>query len=347
MIFAMKRVSTYRGEMEMKVSKVYTTIDAHVAGEPLRIITGGVPEIKGETQLERRWYCMEHLDYLREVLMYEPRGHHGMYGCIITPPVSTHADFGVLFMHNEGWSTMCGHGIIAVITVGIETGMFETKQKFIIDSPAGEVIAYAKYNGSEVESVSFENVPSFVYKKDVPIKIDNYEFQVDIAFGGAFYAVVDSKEFGLKVDFKDLSAIQQWGGKIKHYIESKMEVKHPLEEGLKGIYGVIFSDEPKETNATLRNVTIFADGQVDRSPCGTGTSARIATLFEKGILQKGEIFIHECITDGKFEGEVLSVTAVHTYEAVVPKVTGNAFITGFHQFVVDPRDDLNRGFLLG
>lgn len=191
MIFAIKRVLTYRGEIEMKVSKVYTTIDAHVAGEPLRIITGGVPEIKGETQLERRAYCMEHLDHLREVLMYEPRGHHGMYGCIITPPASTHADFGVLFMHNEGWSTMCGHGIIAVITVGIETGMFETKQKFIIDSPAGEVIAYAKYNGSEVDSVSFENVPSFVYKKDVPIKIDNYEFQVDIAFGGAFYAVVD------------------------------------------------------------------------------------------------------------------------------------------------------------
>jgi proline racemase/trans-L-3-hydroxyproline dehydratase len=126
-----------------------------------------------------------------------------------------------------------------------------------------------------------------------------------------------------------------------------MEVKHPLEEGLKGIYGVIFSDDPKEKDATLRNVTIFADGQVDRSPCGTGTSARIATLFEKATLQKGEVFIHECITDGKFQGEVLSVTAVDTYEAVVPKVTGNAFITGFHQFVVDPRDDLNRGFLLG
>lgn len=209
------------------------------------------------------------------------------------------------------------------------------------------MIAYATYNGSEVESVSFENVPSFVYKKDVPIKIDNYEFQVDIAFGGAFYAVVDSKEFGLKVDFKDLAAIQTWGGKIKHYIESKMEVKHPLEEGLKGIYGVIFSDEPKGEDATLRSVTIFADGQVDRSPCGTGTSARIAMLFERDALQKGEIFVHECITDGKFEGKVLSVTAVDTYVAVVPKVTGHAFITGFHQFVVDPRDDLRRGFLLG
>ncbi|CAG9612005.1 Trans-3-hydroxy-L-proline dehydratase [Bacillus rhizoplanae] len=333
----------------MNISKMYTTIDAHVAGEPLRIITGGLPVIKGKTQLERRAYCMEHLDHLREVLMYEPRGHHGMYGCIITPPASPHADFGVLFMHNEGWSTMCGHGIVAVITVGIETGMFEVtgeEQKFIIDSPAGEVIAYAKYSGNQVESVTFENVPSFVYKKDVPVKIDGYEFQVDIAFGGAFYAVVDSKEFGLKVNFKDLSAIQTWGGKIKHYIESQMEVKHPLEEDLKGIYGVIFSDEPNGKDATLRNVTIFSDGQVDRSPCGTGTSARLATLVEHGVLQEGGSFVHECITDGQFVGEVLSSTKVGEYEAIIPKVTGQAFITGFHQFVMDPRNPLKQGFLL-
>lgn len=334
---------------EMNISKMYTTIDTHVAGEPLRIISGGVPEIKGKTQLERRAYCMEHLDYLREVLMYEPRGHHGMYGCIITPPASPHADFGVLFMHNEGWSTMCGHGIVAVITVGIETGMFEVtgeEQKFIIDSPAGEIIAYAKYSGNQVESVTFENVPSFVYKKDVPVKIDGYEFQVDIAFGGAFYAVVDSKELGLKVNFKDLSAIQVWGGKIKHYIESQMEVKHPLEEDLKGIYGVIFSDEPNGKDATLRNVTIFADGQVDRSPCGTGTSARLATLVGNGVLQEGGSFVHECITDGQFIGEVLSSTKVGEYEAIIPKVTGQAFITGFHQFLMDPRDPLKQGFLL-
>ncbi|MGG0276956.1 proline racemase family protein [Bacillus rhizoplanae] len=333
----------------MNISKMYTTIDAHVAGEPLRIITGGLPVIKGKTQLERRAYCMEHLDHLREVLMYEPRGHHGMYGCIITPPTSPHADFGVLFMHNEGWSTMCGHGIVAVITVGIETGMFEVtgeEQKFIIDSPAGEVIAYAKYSGNQVESVTFENVPSFVYKKDVPVKIDGYEFQVDIAFGGAFYAVVDGKELGLKVNFKDLSAIQTWGGKIKHYIESQMEVKHPLEEDLKGIYGVIFSDEPNGKDATLRNVTIFADGQVDRSPCGTGTSARLATLVENGVLQEGGSFVHECITDGQFVGEVLSSTKVGEYQAIIPKVTGQAFITGFHQFVMDPRDPLKQGFLL-
>ncbi|MBS4190781.1 proline racemase family protein [Bacillus sp. FJAT-49705] len=333
----------------MNFSKMFTTVDLHVAGEPLRVITGGFPEIKGSTQLERRAYCMEHLDHLREVLMYEPRGHHGMYGCIITPPASPHADFGVLFMHNEGWSTMCGHGIIAVMTVGIETGMFDLsngKEKFIIDSPAGEVIAYAKYSGTQVESVSFENVPSFVYKKDFPIKMDGYEFNVDIAFGGAFYAVVDSKEMNLKVNFKDLREIQTWGSKIKHCIESQIEVKHPLEPGLKGIYGVIFSDVPNKEGADLRNVTIFADEQVDRSPCGTGTSARAATLVEHGRLKEGESFVHECITDGRFIGEVLSLTKVGEYNAVVPKVSGQAYITGFHQFVVDPRDPLKQGFLL-
>lgn len=333
----------------MNFSKMFTTVDLHVAGEPLRVITGGFPEIKGSTQLERRAYCMEHLDHLREVLMYEPRGHHGMYGCIITPPASPHADFGVLFMHNEGWSTMCGHGIIAVMTVGIETGMFDLsdgKEKFIIDSPAGEVIAYAKYDGNQVESVSFENVPSFVYKKDFPIKIDDYEFNVDIAFGGAFYAVVDSKEMNLKVNFKDLREIQTWGSKIKHFIESQMEVKHPLEPGLKGIYGVIFSDEPNQEGADLRNVTIFANEQVDRSPCGTGTSARAATLVEQGRLKEGESFAHECITDGRFIGEILSLTKVTEYNAIIPKVSGQAFITGFHQFVVDPRDQLKQGFLL-
>ncbi|MBU8880654.1 proline racemase family protein [Bacillus sp. FJAT-29790] len=332
----------------MNFSKMYTTIDMHVSGEPLRIITGGLPEIKGSTQLERRAYCMEHLDHLREVLMYEPRGHHGMYGCIITPPASPEADLGVLFMHNEGWSTMCGHGVIAVVTMAIETGMIEVKdnnQKLTIDCPCGPVIAYAKCNGNAVESVSFENVASFVYKKDVSIKIDDYEFNADISYGGAFYAIVNSKEVGLKVNYDDLWNLQIWGDKIKHYIESKMEVKHPNED-ISGIYGVIFSDEPNSSNADLRNVTIFADKQVDRSPCGSGTAARVAALYERGVLKEGGSFVHESITDGQFIGELLSLTKVGKYEAVIPKVTGDAFITGFHQFVIDPRDPLKQGFLL-
>lgn len=332
----------------MEFKKMFTTIDLHVSGEPLRVITGGLPEIKGETQLERRAYCMEHLDHIREVLMYEPRGHDGMYGCIITPPATKGADIGVLFMHNEGWSTMCGHGVIAVVTMAIETGMIEVKDendKLIIDCPCGPVTAYAKCSGTKVESVSFENVPSFVYRKDFPIKIDAHEFEVDISYGGAFYAVVDSERVGLKVNNKDLWDLQVSGDKIKHYIESQIEVRHPYED-ITGIYGVIFSDNPKDRNADLRNVTIFADKQVDRSPCGSGTAARAATLYERGVLKEGGSFIHESITDGQFVGEVLSLATVDEFKAVIPKVTGNAFITGFHQFVISPDDPLNRGFLL-
>lgn len=333
----------------MIINKTFQTIDLHVEGEPLRIITDGLPEIKGETQLERRKYCMENLDHIRKVLMYEPRGHHGMYGCIITPPAKETSDFGVLFMHNEGWSTMCGHGIIAVVTMGIETGRFETKEgenKFVIDSPAGEVIAYAEVDGNRVKSVSFENVPSFVLKKDVKVELDGKEIVTDISFGGAFYAIVNSQDIGLTVSKKDLPQLQKWGTKIKSYIEQNWDIVHPLEKGLTGMYGVIFSDKPVKNEADLRNVTIFADEQVDRSPCGTGTCARLASLYEHGEIEDNGSFVHESITDGHFVGKIIGIEQVGGHKAVIPLVKGSAFITGFHQFVVDPEDTLPQGFLL-
>lgn len=333
----------------MNFNRFISTVDLHVSGEPLRIITGGLPEIKGSTQLEKRAYCMEHLDHIRKILMYEPRGHHGMYGCIITPPSSENADFGVLFMHNEGWSTMCGHGIIAVVTMVIETGQYEVddgEREFIIDSPAGLVKATAKCKGNRVENVYFENVPSFVLKENFPVQIDGYEFEVDIAFGGAFYAILDISKINLKVSPENILEIQDWGKKIKEYIEGKIKVQHPLENDLEDIYGVIFSDEPKNKNAHLRNVTIFADRQIDRSPCGTGTSARLANLFAKNKLGIGDNFLHEGITDGIFEAKILSEVNVGSYKAVVPQVGGNAFITSFNQFVVDTDDTLPEGFLL-
>lgn len=333
----------------MQFNRLISTVDVHVYGEPLRIITGGWPEIKGDTQPERRAYCKENHDHLRKTLMNEPRGHHGMYGCIITPPATEHADFGVLFMHNEGWSTMCGHGIIAVITMGVETGKFEVEndeRKFIIDSPAGEVIAYVTCENGEIVDISFENVPSFLYKKDYPIELNGRSFTVDISFGGAFYAIVNSKDVGLEVTKENIVEIQDLGMEIKHYIEDTIKVQHPLQSDLQDIYGVIFSDEPNNQEADLRNVTIFADRQIDRSPCGTGTSARVATLHARGALKEGETFLHEGITDGIFTSEILSQTKVDTFDAVVPKVAGRAFITGFHQFLVDERDEMPEGFII-
>lgn len=268
----------------MKIRQLFTTVDTHTGGEPLRIITGGIPPLKGETILERRAYFREHHDVIRRALMHEPRGHHGMYGCVIVPPVSPDAHFGVLFMHNEGFSTMCGHGIIGVVTAAIETGYLqvdgETPQ-IVIDSPAGKVVARARVTEGEVKSVSFENVPSFVFAQDVPLTVNGVSIQVDIAFGGAFYAVVQAEDLGVRVEIDQLPALQDWGQAIKERIEADISVQHPLQPQLQGIYGVIVSDEPKKAGSHLRNVTIFADRQIDRSPCGTGTSARLATLYQR------------------------------------------------------------------
>jgi proline racemase len=334
----------------MEFKRHFSTVDMHTAGEPLRIITSGIPNLKGKTILEKRAFFKENLDHIRRVLMYEPRGHHGMYGCVITAPVNEGSDLGVLFMHNEGLSTMCGHGIIAVVTYGIETGLLEvtgSQQKVVIDSPAGKVTAYAECEGTKVKSVSFENVPSFVFYEDFPLQRLGENIKADIAYGGAFYAVVNAKDLGLKVDIEHLSELQKWGVRIKKEIESGIQVKHPYEKDINGIYGVIISDQPKKEDSNLRNVTIFAEGQIDRSPCGTGTCARLAVLKHKGKLQIGQHFVHESIVDSQFIGEIVSETKVEQYPAIIPRVSGKAFITGMHQFVVDPTDPLYDGFLIG
>ncbi|MCY9666654.1 proline racemase family protein [Paenibacillus alginolyticus] len=334
----------------MELKQYYTTIDAHTGGEPLRIITGGIPPLKGVTMLARRHYFREHYDYIRKVLMFEPRGHHGMYGCVITSPVSPDADFGVLFMHNEGFSTMCGHGIIAVVTAAIEMGFLpaaEERSQIIIDTPAGKVIAKAECEGTEVKSVSFLNVPSFVFAQDVRVEALGKSFTIDIAFGGAFYAIVQAEDLGISVDIAELSILQEWGSVIKAYIESHMTVSHPLEPQLQGIYGVIVSDSPQKEGSHLRNVTIFADAQIDRSPCGTGTCARMAALHARGELEIGQNFVHESIVDSQFTGRIMETVKVDEYEAIIPLIQGRAFITGTHQFIVDPSDPLGEGFLLG
>lgn len=333
----------------MEFKKRFTTIDVHTGGEPLRILTGGLPRLKGRTILEMRAELRESYDDVRRVLMFEPRGHHGMYGCVVTPPVSEDADFGVLFMHNEGYSTMCGHGIIGVVTALIETGQIafcEGKQQLFIDSPAGKVIACAEVEGTVVKSVAFENVPSFVYLSDVPISLCNRTFAVDIAYGGAFYAIVDASVLGVQVDLAHIPELQSLAFEIKQFIHAHHEVVHPLEPELRDVYGVIFSDDAKLSNSDLRNVTVFADEQIDRSPCGTGTAARIAALYHRGQIAMNEPFVHESIVSSQFTARVLRETTVGRYAAVVPEISGDAFITGFHQFVIDSSDPLADGFLL-
>ncbi len=331
----------------MNYKRMIKTIDMQVAGEPLRIIMSGLPTIKGETQLERRAYCIEHLDGIRNFLMNEPRGHEGMYGCIITPPAEEGSDFGVLFMHNEGWSTMCGHGIIAVVTVMIETGACgdnSDKRRFVIDSPAGKVIAQAQYDVDEELLVTFENVPSFVYLENITLEVEGKQLNADVVFGGAFYVFLNNRLLNLPQKHEHLAEFKEWGAVIKAAVEKQYTIRHPLEAGLNGIYGVIFSEESKE--GTWQNITIFADRQIDRSPCGTGTSAKAAQLFSDSTIGVGGAFMNRSITGGIFKGEVTTETEVGEYEAVIAKVSGRANITGFHTFVLEPSDGVPEGFLL-
>lgn len=330
-----------------------TTLDVHAAGEPLRIITGGLPEIKGNTILERRRYMLEHLDYIRRALMWEPRGHYNMYGCLITQPVNSEADLGVLFMHNEGYSTMCGHGIIGLVTALLETGTFPTKGKHTpvnLDTPAGLVRATAHLDGiGHVEQVSFLNVPSFLYAKDVELVLPKYgTLQVDIAFGGAFYAFIPSEKVGLKVRPENIKQLVIAAEAIKSAVNAAVSIEHPLEPDLSFVYGTILVDIPENPEHYSRNICVFADAEVDRSPTGTGVSARLALHHARGEIADGQEIIVESVLGAQstFSGKVIERTMVGSFNAIVPEVSGKAVITGQHTFIIDERDGLGRGFLL-
>ena len=322
-----------------------STIDAHTAGEPLRLIVDGFPPLEGRTILEKRDYIREHYDHLRTALMLEPRGHADMYGALLTKPEHPGSDAGVLFMHNEGFSTMCGHGVIAVVTIGLERGLF-TRQDVILDSPAGPIHARASMNGRRVGSVRFRNVPSFVLHPAVPVKLGSRELRADVAFGGAFYAIVDSEAAGIPVIPERLPDLRRAGMEIKRAVEAAVRVEHPGEPQLHGIYGTIFTGPPSAEGADLRNVTIFAAAEVDRSPCGTGTAAVMAVLAAMGLLAPGQSFTHESIIGTLFRGWVLEDTTLGELTAIVPEIEGEAYITGEHTFLIDERDPLRHGFRL-
>ena len=307
----------------------------------------GFPTIEGRTILEKREFIREHHDDLRRALMLEPRGHLDMYGALLTEPEHEGSDAGVLFMHNEGYSTMCGHGVIAVTTMAIERGLIVPRVPgaIVLDAPAGQVRARANIRDGRVESVSFENVSSFVLHGGVPVRLGSRELRADVAFGGAFYAIVDSEAVGIPVVPERLGDLRRAGMEIKHAVEAAVKVAHPTEPGLHGIYGTIFTG-PASGPADLRNVTIFAEAEVDRSPCGTGTAAVMAVLAAMGLLGPDQPFTHESIIGTTFRGRVLRETMVGELSAILPEIEGSAYITGESTFIIDERDPLKFGFRL-
>lgn len=333
----------------MEPAPVFTTIDAHAAGEPLRLITSGVPELLGATILERRKYMAEHHDHVRRVLLFEPRGHADMYGAVLTPPVTGDADFGVIFLTNEGYSSMCGHGVIALSTILLERGLVDrgdAQTDIVYDSPAGLIRATATLGGGRVQSVAFRNVPAFRLAQNLRFETSRGEVQVDVAFGGAFYAIVEAAQLGLEVVPTHADELRQAGMEIKRAVDERMEVVHPEEPGLFGMYGTIITEGPRTKAGHGRNITVYAEGAIDRSPCGTGTSARLACLYADGALGLNEPFVHESVIDTTFTGRVLAETTAGGLPAVVTEIAGRGFLTGLHQFVVEPEDPTKRGFLV-
>jgi len=327
-----------------------TTIDAHTAGEPLRVFTGGYPDLRGRTMLEKRRYALDHLDSYRRALMWEPRGHADMYGCVLTPPVTLDGDVGVVFMHNEGYSTMCGHGIIGLVKVGLDCGLLDIDGDpavIRIDTPAGRVTATAYREGNVVRQVAFRNVPSFVLKSDLVVEVPGIgRVRTDIAFGGAFYAYVDAEDVGVEIVPANYRRIIDIGMRVKRAVMDGYEILHPAgDPDLNFLYGTIVVQRG-EAPVHSRNVCVFADGEVDRSPTGTGVSGRAAIHHSRGELEPDETITIESLIGTSFEVAVAETTTVGNLAAIVPEVRGAAHITGRHEFLIDPDDPLRDGVFL-
>jgi proline racemase len=316
------------------------TVDYHTGGEPFRIVTGGVGPPRGGTILERRRDAADRLDRVRALLVNEPRGHADMYGCFVVPPNDEGADLGVVFFHNAGYSTACGHGTIALVTWAIDEGLVaaaEPEARVVVDIPSGRLDTVARVEDGRVRSVRFRNVPSFVWGTG----LEAAGREVDVAFGGAFYASLRER-----VEPRELPRLIELGRRIKAELEDAHEIVHPLEPELRDVYGVVFWQDEAGEPLTQRNVTVFADGEVDRSPCGSGTSARLALLHAAGALRPGEQLRHLSIVGSEFSGRVVGDAEVAGRAAVLTEVEGSAHRTGRHVFELDPDDPLGTGFLL-
>jgi proline racemase len=328
------------------------TIDAHAEGGPLRLIVDGFPAPHGRTMHEKVEWVRRHADRLRRILMLEPRGHADMCGAVLTEPVSPGSHAGLIFMNTGGYTPMSGHGVIAATTIALERRLLVAGGDGVTvsyDTPSGTVRAKAVVtpgNDVAVERVAFSNVPSFVVQGGVPVKVGIRQIRVDVAFGGAFYAIVDAESLGLAVDAAHLPGLRRAGIDVRRAVDAALTVAHPTEAHIQGIFGTIFTAPPRSERADLRNVTVFADAQVDRSPGGTGTAAVMAVLDAMGLMADDRPFVHEGVLDTRLRARVVSRTTVGEHDALVAEIEGSAWITGDHTFSANDDDPLREGFRL-
>ncbi len=325
-----------------------TTIDMHTGGEPLRIPIAGLPKIVGNSVLEKRRFFKENYDYIRTGLMFEPRGHADMYGAVISDPSTPEADFDVFFIHNEGYSTMCGHAVLALTKFAFETNLIPNKtgNKLILNVPCGTVYAEATIEDGIVVESTFENVPSYLHFKDKTVEVDGIgTVKFDVAFGGAYYAFVEAASVGLKMTPDYYNRLIDYGRRIKYAVMDNFDIQHPVESDLSFLYGTIFTGAPENANNHSRNVCIFAEGEVDRSATGSGVSARAGLHFSKGELKLNQRITIESILGSTMTVEAIEKTDFHGYEAVIPKVGGAASFVGKNEFWFPPSDPYKEGFI--
>ncbi|CAN7431461.1 proline racemase family protein [Caballeronia sp. LjRoot34] len=334
----------------MRITKSISTVEVHTGGEAFRIVTSGLPKMPGKTIVARRTWLKEHADHIRRSLMFEPRGHADMYGGYLTEPVSEGADFGVIFVHNEGYSDHCGHGVIGLATAAVELGWIERtspETRVGIDAPCGFIEAFVQWDGNHAGNVRFVNVPSFIWQRDVTVETPSFgSVTGDIAFGGAFYFYTDGAPFDLPIRESAIDKLIQFGAEVKVAANAAVKVEHPEIPELNHIYGTIIANQARHAGSTQANCCVFADREVDRSPTGSGTAGRVAQLYLRGLLGKDETLINESVIGTIFKGRVLSETKLGPFDAVIPEVEGNAYICGFANWIIDDRDPLTYGFLV-
>jgi proline racemase len=334
--------------------KNISTIDSHTAGEGTRLVMSGLPPIPGHTMAEKLTYAKEHLSWVPGLLLLEPRGHKDLFGAILVPPCSPTTDFGVLFMDNKDYEPMCGHAIIGIVTTLLETGMFEMVEPetlIRLDTPSGPVRAHAYIMDGHVQTVSFENVPAFIYRSDVTLKVPEVgDVVVDVVFGGLFFVLVNARQLEIELIPDNAVRLADLGMRILKAANEQVTVWHPELPHINKIIDLRFYIELVNAGADSRNVVVLGDHMIDRSPCGTGTSAEVALRYARGQLGLNEPFVTESIIGTRFTAQVLAETLVgsdsETIPAVIPKITGSAYVTGFHQFTLDGGDPFPMGFLL-
>ncbi len=327
--------------------KSFYCIDAHTCGNPVRLVAGGAPFLEGRSMMERRLNFLEHYDWIRRGLMFEPRGHDMMSGSILYPPADPENDLGVLFIETSGCLPMCGHGTIGTVTIAVEEGLVQPKTPgcLRLETPAGRVLAQYRMEGKRVASVRLTNVPAFLYAEDLPVECpDLGPLRVDVAYGGNFYAIVDPQKNFPGLDAFTAADLIRWSPVLRKRLNEKYDFVHPEDPRIRGLSHILWTGKPLSSDATARNAVFYGDKAIDRSPCGTGTSARMAQWVAKGRLQPGQAFVHESIIGSRFIGRVEGTTTCGDRPAIIPSIEGWARITGYNHIIIDEEDPYAFGF---